>query len=48
MQDLLSSWNSVSKETINNCLRKAGISDSSKQLAVTDADDPFKAFNGRP
>ena len=41
---LVSSWNSVSKETIINCFNKAGISDSRKQLAITDADCPFKAL----
>ena len=34
----------MSKETIINCFKKAGISDSSKQLAVTDVDDHFKAL----
>ena len=44
MRDLFSSWNSLSKETIINCFKKAGISESSKQLAVTDADEYFKAL----
>lgn len=44
IKDLLSSWNSVSKETIINCLKKGGISDSSSQVTVADADDPFKVL----
>ena len=44
MRDLFSSWNSLSKETIINCFKKAGISELSKQLAVTDADEYFKAL----
>ena len=45
MKDIVSSWNnSVSKKTIINCFKKAGNSDSSQQLAVTVANDPFKAL----
>ena len=44
MTELVSSWNSVSKETIINCLKKGGISDSSSQVTVADADDPFKVL----
>ena len=44
MKDLVSSWNSVSKETIISCFKKAGIGNLSKQFAVTDAADPFKAL----
>lgn len=45
MKDIVSSWNnSVSKKTIINCFKKAGNSDSSQQLAVTVANDPFKTL----
>ena len=44
MKDLVSSWNSESKETIINCFKKAGIRDSSKQLVVTDAYNPLRAL----
>ena len=39
MKELVSSWNSVPKETIINCFKKAGISDSNKPVAATDVDD---------
>ena len=45
MKDIVSSWNnSVSKKTIINCFKKAGNSGSSWQLAITVANDPFKAL----
>ena len=42
IKDLVSSWNSVAKETIINCFKKAGINDSRKQPAITDTHDTFK------
>ena len=44
MNDLVSSWNAVSKETVVNCFKKAGISDSNQQMAESDDDDPFKSL----
>ena len=44
MKDLVSSWNSVSKETIISCFKKPGISNLSKQFAVTGTADPFKSL----
>ena len=43
MKDLVSSWNAVSTETVVNCFKKAGISDSNQQMAEAD-DDPFKSL----
>ena len=42
IKDLVSSWNSVAKETIINCFKKAGINKTRRQPAVTDTDDTFK------
>ncbi|XP_063598617.1 tigger transposable element-derived protein 6-like [Penaeus indicus] len=36
------SWELVSKETIVNCFRKAGIAPDGQQAAIGDSDDPFK------
>ena len=36
------SWEVVSKETIINCFRKAGITPAVQQAAISDSDDPFK------
>ena len=44
MKNLVSSWNSVSEETIANCFKKAKISKENQVTAVTDADDPFKGL----
>ena len=44
MKDLVFSWNSVSKEIIIKCFKKAVISSSRKQLVVTDAGDNFKTL----
>ena len=43
MKNLLSSWNAVSEETIDNCFQKAkvNISHVNQQTAVTDSDDLF-------
>ena len=42
MQMLVSAWNSVSIETIVNCLCKAGISPANQEAAIAEEDDPFK------
>lgn len=42
--NLAYSWNSVSKDTIIKCFKKAGIDNSNKQLAVTETDSSFKAL----
>ena len=44
MKHLVSSWNTVSKETILNCFKKSNISQSNQQAAVNDDDDPFKSL----
>ena len=42
MKILVDSWEVVSKETIINCFRKAGIAPAVQQAAISDSDDPFK------
>ena len=42
MKILVDSWEVVSKETIINCLKKAGITPAVQQAAISDSDDPFK------
>ncbi|XP_047125547.1 tigger transposable element-derived protein 4-like [Hydra vulgaris] len=42
MKDLVSSWNAVSKETVINCFKKAGISKTNKSIQEADDDHPFK------
>ena len=44
MENSISSWNAVSKETIVNCFKKANISHANQQTAVTNTDDPFKSL----
>ena len=39
---LADSWEVVTKETIINCFRKAGITPAVQQAAIADLDDPFK------
>lgn len=39
---LVSSWSAVPPHVIIKCFSKAGISDSSQQVALTDEDNPFK------
>ena len=41
MKILVSSWETVSAQTIANCFRKAGITSEAQSPAITDADDPF-------
>ncbi|XP_065672149.1 tigger transposable element-derived protein 4-like [Hydra vulgaris] len=42
MKDLVSSWNAVSKETVINCFKKAGISKTNKSIEKADDDHSFK------
>ena len=42
MKILADSWEVVTKETIINCFRKAGITPAVQQAAIADSDDPFK------
>ena len=42
MKILVDSWEVVSKETIINCFRKAGITPAVQQAAISDSDNPFK------
>ena len=44
MKRLVSSRNSVSKETLVNCFKKSDISPSNQQAAVNDDDNPFKSL----
>ena len=44
MKILVDSWEVVSKETIINCFRKAGITPAVQQAAISDSEDPFKAL----
>ena len=40
MKILADSWEVVTKETIINCFRKAGITPAVQQAAISDSDDP--------
>ena len=42
MKILVDSWEVVSKESIINRFRKAGITPAVQQVAISDSDDPFK------
>ena len=43
MKILAASWEAVTRETIVNCFKKAGINtDEAQHAAITDLDDPFK------
>ena len=42
MKILADSWEVVTKETIINCFKKAGITLAVSQAAIADSDDPFK------
>nr|XP_047138502.1 tigger transposable element-derived protein 4-like isoform X2 [Hydra vulgaris] len=42
MKDLVSSWNAVSKETVINYFKKAGISKTNKSIEEADEDHIFK------
>ena len=39
---LAASWEAVTRETIVNCFKKAGINTEAQHAAITDWDDPFK------
>ena len=42
MKILADSWEVATKETINNCFRKAEITLAVQQVAIADSDYPFK------
>ena len=42
MKLMVSSWNAVSKQTIVNCFKKAGISEENQAVRLSDEDDPLK------
>ena len=44
MHLLVAAWDRVSKETVQNCFRKAGLSQETQESAIDDDDDPFKAL----
>ena len=44
MKMLVLAWESVTEETIINCVSKAGISKDQQAAAINDDDDPFKAL----
>ena len=45
MKHVVSSWKTVSKETIVNCFNKSNISQSKQQAAVNDEDNLFKSLH---
>ena len=47
MKILVDSWEVVSKETIINCFRKAGITPAVQQAAISDSDHLFKDLQER-
>ena len=44
MKFLVQAWNRVSKDTILNCFKKAGISREAQSDSVEEIDDPFKSL----
>ena len=42
MQMLISAWDALSTQTIDNCFRKSGISTESQETAIVKDDDPFE------
>ena len=42
---MVKSWDAVSKDTVKNCFKKAGISKEAQNTSLSDADDPFKSLN---
>ena len=44
MKFLVQAWNQVSKDTIQNCFKCAGISKDAQTDAVEEIDDPFKSL----
>ena len=45
MQILVKSWDAVSKDTVQNCFKKAGISRETQVSSLNDEDDPFKSLS---
>ena len=41
----MKSWDAVSKDTVKNCFKKAGISKDAQITILNDADDPFKSLS---
>ena len=44
MKFLVQAWNRVSKDTIQNCFKRAGISNYAQTDAVEEIDGPFKSL----
>ena len=44
MKFMVQAWNRVSKDTIQNCFKRAGISKDAQTDAVEEIDDPFKSL----
>lgn len=42
MNMLTAAWDKVSETTVQNCFKRAGISEQSQEHAMNDTDDPFK------
>ena len=45
MKFLVQAWNRVTKDTVQNCFKSAGISKDSQADAVEEIDDPFKSLH---
>ena len=45
MQILVKSWDAVSKDTVQNCFKKAGISRETQVSSLNNEDDPFKLLS---
>ena len=44
MKFLIQAWNRVTKDTVQNCFKRAGISKDAQADAVEEIDDPFKSL----
>ena len=44
MKFLVQAWNRVTKDTVQNCFKRAGISKDAQAHAVEEIDDPFKSL----
>ena len=44
MKFLVQAWNRVTKDTVQNCFKRAGISKDAQADAVEEIDDPFKSL----
>ena len=42
MQWLQSSWSEVTETKVQNCFKKAGISEQAAEVALNESDDPLK------